>query len=100
VVRHVSLHWLFGIAGSGNRSAIVCRNLQMNFPDLTASKCAMRFKDTQKVTGFRRTMLMNVAHKQHVVPLCNRSSAAPWRDAASACPGRKEAQAAGKPFPA
>jgi hypothetical protein len=40
----------------------------------------MRFKDRQKVTGFRRTMLMNVAHKQRVVPLCNRSSAAPWRD--------------------
>jgi hypothetical protein len=41
----------------------------MNFRDLTASKCAMRFKDTQKVTGFHRNMLMN-AHKQHVVPLC------------------------------
>ena len=64
MVRHVSLHWLFGIAGSANRSAIVCRNLQMNFPDLTASKCTMRFKDTQKVSGLRRTMLLNVAHRR------------------------------------
>jgi hypothetical protein len=52
----------------------------MNFAGLTASKCVMRFKEAQKVTGFLRTMLMNVAHKQYVVPLCNRSSAAPGRD--------------------
>ena len=47
----------------------------MNFAGLTASKCVMRFKEAQKVTGFHRSVLMNVAHKQYAVPLCNRSSA-------------------------
>ena len=47
----------------------------MNFASLTASKCVMRFKEAQKVTGFHRSVLMNVARKQYAVPLCNRSSA-------------------------
>jgi len=46
-----------------DRSTIICGNLAMNLTDLAAPQLAVRFENTQEVTGFHGNMLTNVAHE-------------------------------------